>query len=57
MKAVLTEGDSVLDAVTDFVSLVTTHRQNDTMLIVPYGSVCEHIEPRKSAEKEEVEVK
>ena len=53
----LTEGDVVLDAVTDIVSLVHTHRQNDTMLTVPCGNMCEHIEPRKSAKKEEVEVK
>ena len=57
VKAVLTEGDSVSDAVTDIVSLVTTHRQNDTTLTVPCGNVCEHIEPKKSAKKEEVEVK
>ena len=55
--AVLTEEDSVSDAVTDIVSLVTTHRQNDTTLTVPCGNVCEHIEPRKSDKKEEVEVK
>ena len=57
MKAVLTEGDSVLDAVTDIVSFVTTHRQTNTTLTVPCGNVCEHIELRKSAKKEEVEVK
>ena len=57
VKAVLTEGDSVSNAVTDIVSLVTTHRQNDTTLTVPCGNVCEHIEPKKSAKKEEVEVK
>ena len=43
VKAVLTEGDSVLDAVTDIVSFVTTHCQNDTTLTVPCGNVCEHI--------------
>ena len=57
VKAVLTEGDSVLNAVTDIVSLVITHYQNDTMLIVPSENMCEHIEPRKSAKKEEVGVK
>ena len=57
VKAVLTEGDSVSDAVMDIVSLVTTHHQNDATLTVPCGNVCEHIELRKSAKKEEVEVK
>ena len=57
VKAVLTEGDSVPNAVTDIVSLVHTHHQNDTTLTVPCGNVCEHIEPRKPAKKEEVEVK
>ena len=41
----------------DIVSLVHTHRQNDTTLTVPCGKMCEHIEPKKSAKKEEVEVK
>ena len=40
----------------DIVSFVTTHRQNDATLTVPCGNVCEHIEPKKSAKKEEVEV-
>lgn len=57
LKAVLTEGDSVSDAVTDIVSLVHIHRQNDMTLTVPGRSMCEHAEPRKSANKEETEVK
>ena len=57
VKAGLTEGDLVSNAVTDIVSFVHTHHQNDTTLTVPYGNVCEHIEPKKSAKKEEVEVK
>ena len=47
----------VLDAVTDIVSFVTTHCQNDTTLTVLCGNVCERTEPNKSAKQEEVELK
>ena len=57
MKAVLTEEDSVSNAVSDIVSLVPTLRQNTEMLTVEHGSVCEHIEPVKPAKQEEKEVR
>ena len=57
MKVVLTEEDSVLNAVSDIVSLVPTLRQNTQTLTVEHGAVCEHIEPVKPAKQEEKEVK
>ena len=57
MKAVLTEEDSVSNAVSDIVSLVPTLRQNTETLTVEHGSVCEHIEPAKPAKQEEKEVR
>ena len=53
MKAVLTEEDLVLNAVSDIVSLVPTLRQNTETLTIKHGTVCEHIELLKSAKQEE----